>query len=175
MDRRNRGLVVRRRQASLAMLALVAMASVGLSSCAAVPSIGFFVPQAVVNVPGSHTFSTVTDLGNPGGTVVLCSDTRTNVVVQATSDFAFSAATSPAWNSGPVPILTNPPSSFDGLVRKAVLGPVDVGCGQLTVALYYDGTSGWSYSGPPTITFFFTACDPDTPPATCLANAPAVP
>ena len=143
---------VPRRRAARLLLALPVLAMVLISACAAVPGLGSSVPQAVVNVPGNHTISTLTAIGNPFGRVVLCSDARTIVVVHASSPFFEPQVT---WNGSAPPAF--PGNGGETPATSAAFGPVDPGCGQFASGAFADMPP---YLGPAAITFFFTRCDP---------------
>jgi hypothetical protein len=151
------------------VLLLAAVTSIGLASCT-LPSVAVAVPQTIVNIPGSATITTRADLGNPAGTLVLCSTVRTSVLIQASSPFFTPYSGNLSWNKATVPIAANPDN--EDFANTAAFGPVDPGCGQYRAALFFDFSGGGPYTGPSSITFSFTTCDPNASLDACLATVP---
>jgi hypothetical protein len=163
---------IRRVRATTGTLLLVGITAIGLVSCTTVAPL---VPQAVVNIPGSYTITTHANLGNPAGTVVLCSTVRTSVLIQANAAFAhpFGDLGDLTWNKAAVSTSDVATIPFDDdFATVAAFGPVDPGCGTFRGALFFDFSGGDPYTGPSSITFSFTKCDPNGTLEDCLATAP---
>jgi hypothetical protein len=163
---------IRRVRATTGTLLLVGITAIGLASCTTVAP---YVPQTVVNIPGSATITTHDERGTPSGTLVLCSTVRTSVLIQASAPFVhpYPSLGALTWNKATVPISNLATIPFDDdFATVAAFGPVDPGCGTYRAGLFFDFSGGDPYTGPSSITFSFTKCDPNGTLEDCLATAP---
>lgn len=162
--RKGRSGIVRRVRPLLAAACVGMVAT--LASCTAPPGLVGWVPQAVVNVPGSFTFTTLDPNGAVYGRIYLCTDTRTIVRVQADYGFFALGPGYVSWNGAPVPVLSEPGRPFPTI--DAAFGPVDPGCGDFLNGEFYADPIPVPNPLPPSITFSFTTCDPNGSLGDCI-------
>ncbi len=101
-----------------------------VAGCAGIP---MAVPQAVLQVPGSYTFSRSAEYEVPGGTVIVCYSGGSSLVISR----SYASYGSLSWT--PFDGSTQTAASWTDADSYVDTFPLQPGCGTLRVSLYHDG------------------------------------